>query len=175
MAKANERMDQALAALLSDEEAKVIAALAYVQAHGDARAIQPMLRALARTSDAAQQQRIQAMLFEVKVKDAAAELVKALDEPALRPVRNVVLATFWNAGLDAAPHTERIIACAVEGSAEECFECLTVLENQELLPEKAVLKGIRTVSDAIAANTDEYKGAMLGSLLVELKARAGKE
>ena len=28
---------------------------------------------------------------------------------------------------------------------------------------------------AIASNTDEYKGALLGSLLVELKARVGKD
>ena len=174
MANANERMDQAFAALLSDEDAKVLGALTYVQSHGDARAILPLLRALARTTDVQRQQRIQAMLFEVKVKDADAELIKALDEPALRSVRGTVLATFWNAGLDAAPHTERLIACAVEGTADKCFECLTVLEHQEVLPEKAVLKGIRTVSDAIAANTDDYKGAMLGTLLVELKARVGR-
>jgi hypothetical protein len=174
MAKANERMDQAFAALLSDEDAKVLGALAYVQSHGDARAILPLLRALARSTDVQRQQRIQALLFEVKVKDAAGELIKALDEPELRNVRGTILATFWNAGLDAGPHTEKLIACAVEGSADECFECLTVLEHQEVLPEQAVLKGIRAVSGAITANTDEYKGAMLGSLLVELKARVGR-
>ena len=102
------------------------------------------------------------------------ELIKALDMPTLRSVRTTVLAAFWNAGLDAAPHTEKLIACAVEGSADECFECLTVLEHQEVLPEKAVLKGVRTVSEAIATNTDDYKGAMLGGLLVELKARVGR-
>lgn len=63
----------------------------------------------------------------------------------------------------------------MEGTAEECFECLTVLENQEVLPEKAVLQGIKLVNAAIASNTDEYKGVMLGSLLVELKARVGKD
>jgi len=50
-----------------------------------------------------------------------------------------------------------------------------VLENQEVLPEKAVLQGIKLVNAAIASNTDEYKGVMLGSLLVELKARVGKD
>lgn len=168
-------MDQAFAALLSDDDAKVLGALAYVQQRGDARAILPMLHALARTTDHARQQRITEMLYEVKVKDAAEELVKALDLPELRGVRKTILATFWNAGLDAAPYTEKLIACAVEGDAEECFECQTVLENQEVLPEKAVLRGIKTVSAAISKNTDEYKGAMLGSLLVELKARVGRE
>ena len=85
-----------------------------------------------------------------------------------------MISTFWNAGLDAGPYTEKLIACAIEGDAEECFECLTVLENQEFLPEKAVQRGIKELSAAIAANTDEQKGVMLGTLLVELKARVGK-
>ena len=38
-----------------------------------------------------------------------------------------------------------------------------------------MLRGIKAVSGAIATNTDDYKGAMLGSLLVELKARVGKD
>lgn len=174
MAERKNLMDQAFAALLSDDDRKVLGALAYVQERGDARAILPMLQALARTSDHARQQKIKELLYEVKVKDAAAELAKALEDPALRSVRKTVIATFWNAGLDAAPYTERLIACAIEGDAEECFECLTVLENQELLPEKAVQRGIKEISAAIAKNTDDYKGAMLGSLLVELKARVGR-
>ncbi len=173
--KSNGLMDQAFAALLSDEDAKVLGALAYVQERGDSRAIMPLLHALAKTSDVQRQSRIQALLYEVKVKDAPAELVRALDEPALRKVRKTILATFWNAGLDASPYIDKLIACAIEGDAEECFETLTVLENQEVLSEKAVLRGIKDVSAAIAVNTDDYKGAMLGSLLVELKARVGRD
>lgn len=168
-------MDQAFAALLSDDDAKVLGALAYVQERGDARAIRSLLQALAKTSDVQRKSRIEALLYEVKVKDAAEELVRALDEPSLRNIRKTIIATFWNAGLDASPYIDKLIACAIEGDAEECFETLTVLENQEVLSEKAVLRGIKDVSAAIAVNTDDYKGAMLGSLLVELKARVGKD
>ncbi len=173
--KKKELMDQAFAALLSEDDAKALAALLYVQERGDARAIFPLLHALVKTTDHQRQQKIHALLYEVKVPDAAAELVRAMDVPELRGVRKTVIATFWNAGLDASPYTDKLIACAVEGSAEECFECLTVLENQDVLSEKAVLRGIKEVSAAIATNTDDYKGAMLGSLLVELKARVGKD
>ncbi len=168
-------MDKAFAALLSDDDAQVLGALAYVQERGDARAIFPLLHALVKTEDPQRQRRIHDLLYEVKVKDAAAELSRALEEPALRSVRRTVIATFWNAGLDAAPYTDQLIRCAIEGSAEECFESLTVIENQETLGEAAVLKGIKQVSAAIAVNTDDYKGAMLGSLLVELKARVGRD
>lgn len=174
-AKKNEKLDKAFAALLSEDDAQALEAIAQIDRIGDAKAIFPLLHALVRTKDHTRQQRIHALLYQVKATGAAEELVRALDEPELSSVRKTVLATFWNAGLDASPFTERLIAIAAEGDAEECFECLTILENQETLPEKAVLKGIQTLNKAIATNTDEYRGAMLGSLLVELKARVGKD
>lgn len=174
-AKWTAKLEQAFAALLSPDDAKALEALDQINAQGNATAIFPLLDALTRTTDHTRTQRIRDLLFTTKAEGAAAELVRALDEAAFAGVRSTIIASFWNAGLDAGPHTERLIRAAVEGTAEECFECLTVLENQELLPEKAVLKGIKEVSKAIAANTDEYRGAMLGSLLVELKARVGKD
>ncbi len=175
MSNKEQHIDPVFAALLSDDDVIALGALARIEEQGDARAIFPLLHALAKTSDHQRQQRIRGLLYEVKANGAAAELARALDEPALRNVRKTVIATFWNAGLDASAYTDRLIACAVEGDAEECFECLTVLENQEVLSETAVLRGIKEVSAAIAKNTDDYKGAMLGSLLVELKARVGKD
>lgn len=173
--KKDPKLDKAFAALLSDDDAKALEALATIQERGDARAIFPLLEALTKTTDHARQQRIHGMLFEVKAKDAAAELARALEEPSLRTVRKTAIAAFWNAGLDARPYTAQLIQAAIAGDAEEAFEVLTVIENQELLNEKDVLRAIKAVSAGIAQNTDEYKGAMLGSLLVELKARVGKD
>ena len=45
--KPNNLLEQAFAALLSDDDAKVLGAIAYVQERGDARAIFPLLHALA--------------------------------------------------------------------------------------------------------------------------------
>lgn len=173
--KKNEKLDQAFAALLHEDDAKVLAALTTIDKSGSAAAIVPLLEALARTTDHGRRQRIETMLYQVKAAGAAEELMRAMDMPALRAERRTIIATFWNAGLDAAPYTQRLIELAVEGDAAECFECLTVLENQEVLPEKAVLAGIRSVRRAITDNRDDYRGAMLGSLLVELQARVGRE
>lgn len=168
-------LDKAFESLLHADDAQVLRALATVDQQGDARAIMPLLHALARSTDHKVQQRITDMLYQIKVKDAVPELMKALEEPVLRPVRRTILATFWNAGLDVRDQVEQLVAVAVEGDAEECFECLTVLEHNEFLNDKGVLAGIKRLKAAIAGNTDEYKGAMLGTLLVELQARVGKE
>lgn len=168
-------MSKAFAALLSEDDAKALDALAVIHEKGDASSIFPLLHALASTSDPDRQRRIQGLLYEVKAKDAAAELGRALDVPELLDVRKTAIAAFWNAGLDARPYTERLVQIAVEGDAEETFEALTVIENQELLPEKPARKGLASLKKAVASEKDDYKKALLEDLANVLKDRLGAE
>lgn len=170
-----QRMDLAFAALLSDDDAAVLTALTRIEQQGDARAIRPLLSALMKNQAPAVQQRISNLLFQVKAADAVPALIEALDDAALRPVRRTVLTTFWNAGLDVRDHLHRFVAIAIEGTAEECFECLTVIENQEIWPEKAARLGLAAARKAAAAETDTYKSAILSDLVTELEERLGAE
>ena len=166
-------MDKAFAALLSEDDEKALEALVVIHEKGDANSIHPLLHALAVAEEPARQRRIQALLYQVKVKDAAAELGRALDVPELLGVRKTTIAAFWNAGLDAQPFTERLLQIAVEGDAEETFEVLTVLENQELLPEKAARLGLSRVKKAIPNEANEYRKAVLEDLRKLLEGRLG--
>ncbi|MBK7269150.1 MAG: hypothetical protein IPI07_06455 [Flavobacteriales bacterium] len=83
-------MDKVFAALLSADAAKVLGALPAIEQRGDARSIRPLLHALAGARDTVVRQRITGMLYEVKVEDAAAELLAALDVPDLEPVRTTI-------------------------------------------------------------------------------------
>ena len=167
------RMDLAFAALLSTDDAQVLTALTRIEQEGDAKAIRPLLTALARASSPATQQRIANMLYQVKASDAVPELLLALDDPSLLTVRRTVLATFWNAGLDVREHLDRFITLAIEGDAQECFECLTIVENQEIWPEKACRLALARVLKAIPSEGDAYKAAMLNDLLAALQYRLG--
>lgn len=166
-------LDHAFAALLNADDAKALEALALIHAKGDASAIFPLLHALAGTDDPARQRRIQGLLYEVKVKNAATELGRALDTPELLDVRKTVIAAFWNAGLDAGPYTERLVQIAIEGDAEEAFEALTVIENQELLPEKAARLGLARLRKAAITEQDAYKETLLQDLRTLLEGRLG--
>jgi hypothetical protein len=169
------RMDLAFAALLSTDDAQVLTALTRIEQEGDAKAIRPLLTALARTNAPAVQQRISNLLYQVKADDAVQELLAALDEPTLLDVRRTVLATFWNAGLDVREHLDRFITLAIEGDAQECFECLTIVENQEIWPEKACRLALARVRKAAPVEPDAYKAAMLADLVVVLEGRLGVE
>lgn len=166
-------MELAFAALLSDDDAAALTALTRIEEQGDARAIGPLLTALTRKPAAAVEQRITSLLYQVKAAEAVATLIQALDDPALSSVRSTALATFWNAGLDARDHLDRFIDIAIEGDPEECFECLTIIENQELWPEKAARLGLARLRKAHASESDPYKGAMLRDAVQALEERLG--
>lgn len=168
-----QRMDLAFAALLSDDDQAALSALTRIEQQGDARAIVPLLQALAKKPAAAIEQRITSLLFQVKAADAVPVLIAALDDSALRGVRRTILATFWNAGLDCRKHLPRIVEAAIEGDAEECFECLTIIENQEVWPEKAARLGAKRLSAAAGEEQDGYKRVMLEDAAKALEGRLG--
>jgi hypothetical protein len=168
-------MDKAFAALLGDDDAKALEALAVIHEQGDATSILPLLHALAATDEPLRQRRIQGLLYEVKVKAAAAEFAKALDIPELLDVRKTAIAAFWNAGLDASPYTERLVQIAVEGDGEETFEVLTVLENQDPLPQSDAQKALKRLEKALAQEHDPYKHTLLEDLHHVLAGRSEKK
>lgn len=169
------RMDLAFAALLSDDDVQVLEALTRIDEDGDARAIQPLLQKLARTNSTDVRARITNMLNQVKAKDADQELFKALEDPTLLDVRTTILATFWNAGIDVREHLDRFITIALDGDAHECFECLTIVENQEIWPEKAARLAYARVKKAVPEEKDAYKATMLKDLQAALAYRLGME
>lgn len=168
-----QRMDLVFASLLSDDDAAVLTALTRIEAQGDARAIHPLLTALTKNNAPAVQQRITSLLYQVKAADAVPTLLAALDDDKLRRVRLTVLATFWNAGLDVRDHLDRFIDIAITGDAQECFECLTVIENQEIWPEKAARLGLARARKAMETEKDDYKGTMLKDIVQSLESRLG--
>ena len=169
------RMDLAFAALLSEDDEAVLTALTRIEEDGDARAIKPLLTALVGTGEGQVRQRITALLYAVKATNAVEELLAALDDHRLSKERRTVLSSFWNAGLDVREHLDRFVDIALEGSAEECFECLTVIENQEIWPEKACRTALGRVKKALPSESDTYKAAMLADLIKVLEYRLGKD
>ena len=166
-------MELEFASLMNKDDEQVLIALARIEKEGDARAIRPLLHALASTQEERIQQRITGLLNQVKVKNAANELLAALDEPELASVRRTILSTFWNAGLDVRDHLDRFVTIALDGNAEECFECLTVIENQEIWPERAARLAAARVKMALPDEGNSYKASLLNDLLAVLEYRLG--
>lgn len=169
------RMDLAFAALLSKDDEEALAAITRIDQEGDAKAIRPLLVALAKGPSPTVQQRITALLHQLKAPHADEVLLAALKDPELRAVRATVLSTFWCAGIDVRDHLLTFVELAIEGDAAECMECLTIVENQEVWPEKEARRALKRVEDAVGAEADTYKLALLRDLEAALRYRLGKE
>lgn len=165
------RMDLAFASLLSKDDEEVLSALTRIGQEGDARAIRPLLEALANSESGMVRQRITAMLYEVKAPQADVALFEALGEPALKHVRPVVLSTFWNAGIDVKGRLGTFVDIALEGDVTECFECLTVIENQEVWGADEISAALQRLEGATGAAMDPHKATMLGDLQAILRQR----
>lgn len=168
-------MDLAFAALLSDDDEQVLTALTRIEQEGDANAIPPLLKSLMNSKETKVKQRITNMLYQVKDSDAGSVLFKALEDPGFATVRPTILATFWNAGVDVREHLDHFVGIAINGSADETFECLTVIENQEIWPEKPVREALVKLKGPVASESDPYKASLLNDLVKVLRYRIGKE
>lgn len=167
------RMDLAFASLLSDDDEAALTTLTRIEQEADAKAIRPLLDALMRAKEGRVKQRITGLLDQVKAPGAADELFRALEDESLAPVRKTVLSVFWNAGIDVRDHLDRFVTIALEGDAQESFECLTVIENQEIWPEQAARLALGRVRNAMTAENDPYKASILNDLTIVLEGRLG--
>jgi hypothetical protein len=168
------KLDLAFASLDSDEGAVVMDALDRIEAHGDAAAIPHLLRAHVRTTSEAVRQRITGLLHQVKAPNAGQALMAALDDEDLSAARPIILSSVWNAGLDVRDHLERIVTLAIDGDATIAFECLTIVENHELWPDKAVLRCISLLERPASVQHDAHHGIILQDLLSHLRERVGR-
>lgn len=167
------RLDLAHAALAGDDETAILEALDRIEADGDARSIKPLLRTLASTGHEAVRRRISGLINTVKAPNAVPELIAALDDPELLSSRRDIITAVWSAGLDVRDHLDRFVDLAVEGDMQQCLDCLSVIENQEVWPDKAARLGVARVRKAAASEPDQMKASLLVSIALELEDRLG--
>ncbi len=169
------RSELALAALGSGDDEQVMAALERIGAHGDAKAIGPLVRAWVATGSEEVRTRIADMLHQVKAAGSLEALMAALDDHGSIEARDLVLSSIWSAGLDARDHLDRFVELGITGSDATLFECLTIVENQEVWPEKAARAGHKRILKALEAPLPAYRSALLGSMRDALAERLGTE
>lgn len=169
----NKRSELALAALASGDEEQVLDALQRIGTHGDAKAIHPLLHAWIAHPAGEVRERITRMLHQVKAPDSLNRLLEALDDGHLLPARDLILSSIWSAGLDAREHLDRFVDLAITGSDATLFECLTIVENQEIWPEQAVRRGQKRLAKELNGSATPYREALLRSLHDALADRLG--
>ncbi|MDG1158728.1 MAG: hypothetical protein P8N19_04490 [Flavobacteriales bacterium] len=149
MSKENEKKikEEIRKQLFSAKEELVLEAVEKTRKHADASFIEPLLLArLAGSADV--HQSVDGVLNELKISDAEAALIEALEDERFVTLREQILSYIWHSGFQAVDAVAIMAKIAVNGSYMEAFEALTVVEQM----------------------TDEIQEAFLLEALIELRA-----
>jgi len=121
---------EALKNLFSPDDEVVLTGIEELRKNGDHRVVFPLLEVMLNGSDEVAEA-VQKVLFQLKNRKAMDELVTALDNPKYEPLRVTILASFWNTGQWPVEHLVKLCEIAVNGTFEEAFEVLTIVEHME--------------------------------------------
>ena len=162
------KLKQLLVDLQSGDEVKAIGAVKELRVYGNNAAVEPLIDTMVSTKSTLLYDAIKKVLFELKTPNAASAIVAALKKPSTEGHRHVLVAAFWEAGLDGAAHIEQLVELAINEDYLTCLECLTVLENLGSgFDGEQVFPLIKQVKDAMGK--DEQKDMLLTSMVQVLQ------
>ena len=130
-------------ALLSNDPGELRATLKEIEKEDDVRLIKPLIESGKRNRHINVQLEISQLLFDLKLTKGHSIILEELKNMDANPFRSVLIASVWNANIDALDHLDLFVKIAIEGSFEEAIECLTVIEETEgVIVEEQVLESL---------------------------------
>ncbi|UKN03556.1 HEAT repeat domain-containing protein [Paracrocinitomix mangrovi] len=151
----NKKVKELLSLLASKDEQKQLQAIKSLKVHGDETVIEPLVQVLAASSFDSVKYEITELLNTIKSSKVPAQVAKCLENPDYKDVRQILLASIWNSGLDYRPYLGIIATATVEGDFMDAMECITIIENiEEQLEEEHILDAIMVFNAYLVDNND---------------------
>ena len=150
------KIEELLSNLDSTDTKVKIKAIKSLKVHGNETIIEQLLEELLTTTNAGVKLEIVDLLNTAKSTKVPAKIAKALTEKKFVPIRQVLLTTIWNSGLDYRPYLKEIITVGTEGEMMDAIECITIIENIEgELSEDQLFEPLIVLTEYIGSHKDE--------------------
>lgn len=161
--------EQLLSDLNSSDSKKQIGALKKVRSKGKPSIVPVLFRLYEKSSNEKIKTEIVHILSELKSTETTEFLINELASDR-ESTRILALSSIWNAGLDASEYLDELVQCGVNGTFMECFEVLTIFENQETLPEEEVILNAQVMlKHYFADNPKDEKSGLLKQIARQLQ------
>lgn len=116
--------------LASSDDKQIKKALAGLKTDGNASVIVPLADLLLKEKDAPKfQKEILEIFSSLKDTSTVETMIEVIRTEKYLPVRQLLLSTIWNTGLDYTQYVPDFVLIACEGDFMEALDCLTILEN----------------------------------------------
>ncbi len=122
---------QLLEDIQSGNASKISAAIKMLQVNGDIRVLRPIAEVLLTKIPQSSRQEILNFYGDLKVSDAAEEMMEIIADNHFQSIRQELLTTIWNSKVDYSDFIADFVEIACDGSFMESLECLTIIENMD--------------------------------------------
>ena len=145
-----------------------------LKVHGDHTVVIPLLDVLSNADDEKLRNEIIETLNSVKLTSVPPVIAKALGDDKYASIRQILLSSIWNSGLDYREYLADIIKAAVKGEMMDALECITIIENiEEELSEEHIMEAQLILNEYLVNHKDEtsQKNEMLKEIALILQER----
>lgn len=161
-----------LVELQKDDTAKQIAAVKSLKIHGDESVIEPLVQVMSKTRSEELSLEIETLLNTIKFTTAPPKVVRCLQNPEFAHVRQKLLSSMWNSGLDYRPYLAEIAEATVSGEFMDAMECITIIENQEgYFEEKPLMDALLVFKTYLVdhKDADDPKTEIIKEIVIQLQ------
>jgi len=158
--------------LKSQNEKKIIDALKSLQLIGDSTVILPLLETLRENISNKVNDEIILFLGDLKDTSVKEEIINTLRDDNFASIRKGILTSIWQCKIDYSDFVSDFVAIACEGTFEEAFDCLTIIENLEgPIEERHILESQLHLKEYLEDNSpkDPQKSYILSDIALLIK------
>ncbi len=155
--------------LFSSQPDIVIAAIHRIKEKGNKLYIPLMFELLNSNPKEEVFSKIKKLLETVKDKETVPSFIEAIENKKYKAVRNTILATCWQNGLDFSNYLPLFADIVINEEWEDSFEAFTVIDNLQYLPEQKIVEEVIVKVESAKENASEQKAYFLNEILNKLK------
>ncbi len=168
------KVKELLSELSNSDIKRQLKAVKSLKIHGNETVIEPLLIKLSTTENEELSYEISDLLNTIKSTRVPEKIADALIDKRFSTIRQTLLASIWNSGLDYRPYLKEIVSAATQGEMMDALECITIIENIEgALTEDEIFEPLIVLREYLANNKDEKsaKVDLLKEITIDLQNR----
>lgn len=154
MEKNNNRFNNIIKDLKSNDTEKVLTAVKQLRLHGQKEAVVEILEVFTETANEDVKKSITNLLFDLKDEKAVLPLLKAINDKKYQTIKPFLISIFWQSSLDASEHLGTLVRIATKGDYNACLEVITVIETFDTnFDEEQIMDAVYDIEEKL----DDYE------------------
>lgn len=142
--------------LYSNNESIVLAAIKEISETGNSEYLPALIELLNNHESDEIKDKVAKVFSEIKHTNAVPYLVKAIEDNRLAGIREVLVRTCWENGLDYTNYFSTFVDLLINGDYMVAFEAYTLIENSEgTLSKASAMEYISRLKEALASVGEE--------------------